>query len=115
VFPGVPREKMNVLIWTTTPWTLPANLGISLHTDFTYVSVKVGDVFYVLAKDLLSATASAAGWTQFRGGGRMPGSALDRSVCRHPFLDQDSLVMVGAHVTAERRDRLRAHGPRPRP
>lgn len=101
VFPGVPREKLFVLIWTTTPWTLPANLGISLHPDFTYVAVKVGDVFYVLAKDLLNATASAAGWTSFEMVGECLGSALDRAVCRHPFLDQDSLLMVGGHVTAD--------------
>jgi isoleucyl-tRNA synthetase len=101
VFPGVPREKLNVLIWTTTPWTLPANLGISLHTDYTYVAVKVGGDYYVLAKDLLNATASAAGWTSFEVAGECQGLELDRAVCRHPFLDKDSLVMVGAHVTAD--------------
>jgi isoleucyl-tRNA synthetase len=101
VFPGVPREKMNVLIWTTTPWTLPANLGISLNSEYTYVVVRVGDDYYVLAKDLLNATAYAAGWTNFEVVDECRGAQLDRAVCRHPFLDKDSLVMVGDHVTAD--------------
>ena len=101
VFQGVSREKMSVLIWTTTPWTLPANLGISVHPDFTYVAVRVGDQTFVLAKDLLNATSASAGWTDPEVLGECRGSELDRAVCRHPFLDQDSLVMVGAHVTAD--------------
>ncbi len=101
VFPGVPREKMFVLIWTTTPWTLPANLGVSVHPDFTYVAVRVGENFYVLAKDLLNATVALAGWKGFEVMGECRGAELDRAVCRHPFLDKDSLLMVGAHVTAD--------------
>ena len=47
------RDKTAMLAWTTTPWTLPANMGLFVNPDFTYAKVKVGDEFYILAKDLL--------------------------------------------------------------
>jgi isoleucyl-tRNA synthetase len=101
VLPRTPRERLSVLIWTTTPWTLPANLGISLHPDFLYVSVKVGDDHYLLAKDLLNSTATLCGWKDPQVVEEVAGRDLDRSVCRHAFLERDSLVMVGGHVTAD--------------
>ncbi|HUO56902.1 MAG TPA: class I tRNA ligase family protein, partial [bacterium] len=103
IFPNTPRENLSFLIWTTTPWTLPANLGISVHPDFEYVSVQVGKAYYILAKVLLSQVAGLCGWkaTDFKIIDEVKGEALDRAVARHPFLDQDSLVMVGTHVTAD--------------
>ena len=101
VLPKTPRERLFILIWTTTPWTLPANLGISLHPGFHYVTVKVGDSHYLLAKDLLNATAGLCGWKDFTVVEEVEGRALDRAVCRHAFLEKDSLVMVGEHVTAD--------------
>ncbi|HET9869978.1 MAG TPA: isoleucine--tRNA ligase, partial [bacterium] len=103
VLPQTPKDKLSFLIWTTTPWTLPANLGISVHPDFDYVSVKVGEAYYLVAKALLGPVAKACGWPE---GGyavveEVRGAKLDRAMARHPFLDQDSLVMVGAHVTAD--------------
>ena len=47
------KDKTAMLAWTTTPWTLPANMGLFINPDFTYAKVKVGDEFYILAKDLL--------------------------------------------------------------
>ena len=103
VFPKTPREKLSFLIWTTTPWTLPANLGISVHPDFEYVSVKVGDSFYIVAKSLLDSVARMCGWKEgsYQVVEEVSGVKLDRALARHPFLDQDSLVMVGTHVTAD--------------
>jgi isoleucyl-tRNA synthetase len=96
-------KDLNVLIWTTTPWTLPANLGISVHPEFEYVVVEAGGAHYLTAKVLLPLTAKACGWAsdQFRIIDECFGKDLDRALCRHPFLEQDSLVMVGEHVTAE--------------
>ena len=103
VFPKTPRKNLSFLIWTTTPWTLPANLGISVHPDFEYVSVQVGEQYYIVAKVLLPQVASVCGWKadDFKIVEECRGRELDRALCTHPFLDQDSLVMVGEHVTAD--------------
>ena len=91
------------LIWTTTPWTLPANLGIAFHPKFEYVAVQPGgeDKVYIVAADLLEATAKNCGWQQYATLARFPGNRLDRSTYLHPFIDRQSLGMVADHVTLE--------------
>ena len=89
------------IIWTTTPWTLPANLGISLNPEFTYVVVAVGEKKFIVAKDLLETVAGAIGWEAYEVVQEIIGKELDRVVAQHPFYDRESLVMVGEHVTAE--------------
>ena len=103
VFPNTPLDHLSFLIWTTTPWTLPANLGISVHPDFEYVTVQVGENYYVVAKSLLHQVATMCGWKEgeYKVVDEVIGQKLDRALARHPFIDQDSLIMVGAHVTAE--------------
>lgn len=94
-------EDAAIVIWTTTPWTLPANLGISLHPDFDYVVVEVGGRKFVLAEGLLQAASKEIGWGDVRILSKYKGAELEHVVCRHPFYDRDSLVMVGEHVTLE--------------
>ena len=53
------------LIWTTTPWTIPANLGITVHPEFTYIIVKVGEEKFLIAKDLLAFVAEEIGWEDY--------------------------------------------------
>ena len=103
VFPNTPLDHLSFLIWTTTPWTLPANLGISVHPDFEYVTVLVGEAYYVVAKTLLAQVAARCGWKEgdYKVVDEVIGRKLDRALARHPFIDQDSLIMVGAHVTAD--------------
>ncbi len=103
LFPHTPRNNLFFLIWTTTPWTLPANLGISVHPDFEYVTVQAGENYYILAKVLLAQVAASCGWktSEIKVLDETRGQSLDRALARHPFLDQDSLVMVGSHVTAD--------------
>ena len=100
---GVLPDDAGVVIWTTTPWTLPANLGISVHPDYDYAVVEAGGRLYVVAEERLRAVAEAVGWGegQFRVVAKRRGAELDRVVCRHPFYDRDSLVMVGDHVTMD--------------
>jgi isoleucyl-tRNA synthetase len=93
-----------VLIWTTTPWTLPANLGIAVHPDFEYSAFEHGDEVYIVASELLEAVAAKCGLegeasVTERVLARFPGSKLDRLECRHAWLDRPSLIMVGEHVT----------------
>ncbi|HKP38075.1 MAG TPA: isoleucine--tRNA ligase [Pyrinomonadaceae bacterium] len=116
-------RKVFVLIWTTTPWTLPANLGIAVHPDYEYVAFESGDEVYIVAAELLSAVivkcrigaveyktpnteddetvGNSFTMTEFAAKvlARFPGSKLDRLECRHAWLDRPSLLMVGEHVT----------------
>lgn len=94
-------EDAAVIIWTTTPWTLPANLGISVHPEFDYAVVQVGDRKYVLAEGLLEAAAKEIGWTDYQVLSTVKGNELEYVVCKHPFYERDSLVMNGEHVTLE--------------
>jgi len=94
-------EDASVVIWTTTPWTLPANLGISVHPDFDYVVVEAAGKKYVLAQGLLEAAAKEIGWSDYQVVSTLKGSELDYVTCRHPFYDRESLVMNGEHVTLE--------------
>jgi len=100
--PRLAGKKVYGLIWTTTPWTIPANMAIAYHPKFEYAAVQVdgGDV-YLVAGDLLQQTAENCGWGEPKIVGTFPGSRLEKSVFRHPFLDRDSLGILADHVTLE--------------
>lgn len=98
---GVLEDDVHILIWTTTPWTIPANLGISVHPAFDYAIVNVHGEKILLAKDLVSFVAKEIGWEDYEIIREVKGSELDRVVAKHPIYDRDSLVMLGEHVTAE--------------
>ena len=106
--PLLAGRKVFVLIWTTTPWTLPANLGIAVHPDFEYSAFEYKDEVYIVASELLEAVAAKCGLhvTNEEGArvepnvlARFKGSKLDRLECGHAWLDRPSLLMVGEHVT----------------
>ena len=98
---GVLPQNSFVVIWTTTPWTLPANTGIAVHPDFEYVVVAANNEKYVLAKGLLEEVANKLGWSDYQILSECKGQQLERAVCRHPFVDRDSLVVLGKHVTLD--------------
>ena len=98
---GVVPEDAFVIIWTTTPWTLPANTGISLHPDYEYVLVEVNGEKYILAKGLLESVQGQMNWNQVTILKEFRGKELERAVCRHPFMERDSLLILGRHVTLE--------------
>ncbi len=91
-----------IVIWTTTPWTLPANLAVSLHPTFIYGFYRVpgGDV-YVVATDLAEDFRKACGIESMELLKTMKGKEMDRWNCRHPFIERESLILVGEHVTLE--------------
>jgi isoleucyl-tRNA synthetase len=96
--------KLFAVIWTTTPWTLPANLGISLNPAFDYVALKVGDRYYVVAARLAEAVAQACALKVDKRIAlkRDALKALDgQDIFRHPFLARDVKLMYGDHVTAD--------------
>ncbi|MGI8991567.1 MAG: isoleucine--tRNA ligase, partial [Bryobacteraceae bacterium] len=89
------------LIWTTTPWTIPANMAIAFHPKFEYCALEVGDAVYLVAADLLRVTAEKCAWTDYEILARFPGSHLEGVVFRHPFLERESLGILADHVTLE--------------
>lgn len=94
-------DNLYVVIWTTTTWTLPGNLAISLNPKFIYVVVEANGERYIMAKDLTEKVMKNAGIEEYKILGEIMGSELEYVVCRHPFLDRDSLVIVGDHVTLD--------------
>jgi isoleucyl-tRNA synthetase len=93
-------RKVFVLIWTTTPWTLPANLGIAVHPDFEYAAFEHGDEVYIVAAELVEAVAVKCGLGASPNViARFPGTKLDRLEAGHPWIDRPSLLMIGDHVT----------------
>ena len=96
--------KLFAVIWTTTPWTLPANLGISLNENFDYAALKAGDNYYIVAARLAGVFEEAC---ELKVAKRIAISqdglkALDgKDIFRHPFADRDGRLMFGDHVTAD--------------
>ncbi|MFN7920912.1 MAG: isoleucine--tRNA ligase [Bryobacteraceae bacterium] len=101
VDPALEGKKCFGLIWTTTPWTIPANLAIAYHPKFDYSAVEVDGEVYFVATDLLDQTASACGWASPKTICRLPGARLEKTVFRHPFIERDSPGILGDHVTLE--------------
>jgi isoleucyl-tRNA synthetase len=106
--PALAGRKVFLVIWTTTPWTLPANLGIAVHPDFEYAAFEYKDEVLVVASELLEAVAGKCGLIEVDANGqrvlprilaRFSGSKLDRLEAGHPWIDRPSLLMVGDHVT----------------
>ncbi|MDD6734719.1 MAG: isoleucine--tRNA ligase [Clostridiales bacterium] len=96
-------ENVYFVIWTTTTWTLPGNLAIALNPDFEYSLVKYpnGEI-YVLATELIDTVSQAAGLgNDYEIVRRFRGQDLELITCQHPFLDRESLVIVGDHVTLD--------------
>ncbi len=97
--PALEGKMVSVVIWTTTPWTLPANLGISVHPDFDYSAVAAGENVYIVASELAAAFAETCELGELKELARFKGSKLDRLEAQHAWLDRVSLIMNGDHVT----------------
>ena len=99
---GLPQgERASALIWTTTPWTLPANLAIALHPDFEYAVLKAPGGLYLVASDLVAATQAAAGWGSAEVVRSFRGADLEGTHYRHPFANRDGLFILAEHVTLD--------------
>jgi isoleucyl-tRNA synthetase len=101
---GLGVATLSIVIWTTTPWTLPANLGVTLHPSFDYVVLKHGSEGYIVAEGLAESFKAACKLEDAEPVLKFKAQdlELDRALCRHPiFTDKSSLVMLGEHVTLE--------------
>jgi isoleucyl-tRNA synthetase len=99
-FEIVAREKTSIVIWTTTPWTLPANLAVAYNKDFQYVLARVGEENYILFRDLLPKVAEKCGWTNYT---QVPFAAdeLARLLYRHPFCARTGHLFPADFVTSD--------------
>ena len=99
---NIPLEKAWIVIWTTTTWTLPANVATCLNPDIEYAFVKIGDDYHIMAADLVKATMEACHIEEYE---VLPevvhGDELELVEYKHPFLDRTGLVILGDHVTLE--------------
>ena len=93
-------EEASILIWTTTPWTLPANLGVFLHPEFDYGLYKTEKGNLVVAKELAETVFNTLG-ISYELLKEFKGTELEKTHYRHPFLDREGLVMLGDYVTAD--------------
>ncbi|MGX8851346.1 isoleucine--tRNA ligase [Amedibacillus sp. YH-ame10] len=98
---GILDTDTSFVIWTTTPWTIPANLAICLNKDFTYALVESEKGKLIVLKEMVDALWEKFGLTQKDIVKTFKGSELEKIVCQHPLYDRESLVILGDHVTAE--------------
>ena len=98
---GILDTDTSFIIWTTTPWTLPANQGISANPAYTYVVVEADGRKFVVAKDLLANVAEELDWTDPKVIKEVNGKDLEYMTAQHPFYDRESLVILGDHVTLD--------------
>ncbi len=121
--PALAGREVSAIIWTTTPWTLPASLAVAFHPDFDYVALEVGappdqqqtsgapslpqarvgshDPVYVVAADLASQVVAACKLGPVKELARFKGAVLDRVTFQHPFLDRSVLGVLATYVTAD--------------
>ena len=99
---ALPDDKPSLaVIWTTTPWTLPANLAIALRPEFEYSAVELGDAYYIVASDLLPTVAGKAGWSEPKVVKTFRGEEFDRLEYHHAFIERKGLFVLGDYVTLE--------------
>ena len=99
--PALAGKRIYTVIWTTTPWTLPANLAVAYNPRFEYVAYETSGDVYIVAADLLEETAKRAHWTDGTPVARFHGDRLSGAIFGHPFLDRDSIAILADHVTLE--------------
>ncbi len=99
--PALAGRNVFGLIWTTTPWTLPANLAIAFNPKYQYVAVDVEGSVYIVAADLVETTAAKCNWSGMTTLARFSGDRLEGTKFQHPFMDRTSVGILGDHVTLE--------------
>ncbi|MBW2055970.1 MAG: isoleucine--tRNA ligase [Deltaproteobacteria bacterium] len=100
-FEPLKGRKVSVVIWTTTPWTIPANLAIAFHPEYDYVAVDVGGEVLILAEALLDTCMEKFGFSEYRVISRFKGKTVEYLKCRHPFIDREVLLVLADYVTLD--------------
>ena len=100
-FQNLRGKPVYVIIWTTTPWTIPANLAIALHPDFTYVAVDIGNEIYILAEELLPTVMAKFGIPNYQILEKFQGKKLEGLKTKHPLYDRESIIILANYVTLD--------------
>jgi isoleucyl-tRNA synthetase len=110
IIPELAEEKLGdlkvyALIWTTTPWTLPANQAVAFHPDYTYGAVAVGDEVWIMAEDLIEQAFSEFGedavGKEYEIIATFSAREIEGMKCKHPFMERESLVILANYVTLD--------------
>ena len=94
-------DKMFFVIWTTTTWTLPGNMAICLNPQLDYALVRANGEVYIMAAELADGVMKESGITEYEILATMPGTFFERMTAYHPFMNRDSLIILGDHVTLD--------------
>jgi isoleucyl-tRNA synthetase len=100
VIPELAGKDASMVIWTTTPWTLPANLAVAIHPELEYVALLVNGEYLIVADGLKESFLAQIG-AEGEVVATFASTLLERRLCRHPFYHQDSVILLGEHVTLE--------------
>ncbi len=100
-FPALKNKSVSVLIWTTTPWTLPANLAIAFHPEHEYAAFQVDGEVYISAKRLVPVLAEELGLKKTKVLATFLGKEMDGLKARHPFIDRESVFVLADYVTLD--------------
>jgi len=100
-FPALKTKKVFVLIWTTTPWTLPANLAIAFHPDYEYAAFQADGEVYIAAKRLVPVLAEELGFKKTKVLTTFLGKEMEGLKARHPFIDRESVFVLADYVTLD--------------
>ncbi len=100
-FSSYPDKPIFMLIWTTTPWTLPANLAIAINPEFTYVAIETGNSIFIVLRDLLEDVTKKAGIVEYRIIDEIPAEKLKGLAFKHPFIDRESPIIFADYVAKD--------------
>jgi isoleucyl-tRNA synthetase len=99
--PSLKGKKVSIVIWTTTPWTIPANLAIALHPDLEYVAAETGDEVLILAEGLFNVCMDNFGITDYKILEKFPAPRIAGLKAKHPLYDRESLIVLAPYVTLD--------------
>ena len=103
ILPKLAGQNVNMVIWTTTPWTIPANLAIAVKDDFIYAAVKIDNEVLIVAKDMIDYCLDAFGYRdkKYEILDEFKGAVLEGQKCVHPLIKRNSLLILAPFVTLE--------------
>lgn len=101
IAPELRGKRVSTIIWTTTPWTLPASMAVAFHPDEEYVGLEAGGEVYVVAAKLAAEVVAKCSLTGAREIARFPGRKLERLIFQHPFLDRKILGVLADYVAMD--------------